>query len=179
MSTGPQRPSRGLRSRMLGPAAFVVLALAVGLLSLAAVAVRGANRPVSQAEQAEQIAAGLRCPVCQDLSAAESPAPLARQMRQEIAERLAAGDSPTAIQNRFVAAYGETVLLTPPHSGPAQLAYALPLLALIGGLAGGAVTLRAWRHRSVQPAAAPTPLAEEDRSRVDTALNHWLEEDSR
>lgn len=167
----------GPRPRLLGPGALVALAIVVALLSLAAVAVRGANKPLSRAEQAQQIAAELRCPVCQDLSAADSPAPLARQMRQQISEGLAAGDSPAAIEDRFVAAYGETVLLRPPSSGPGRLAYAVPLLALVGAVAAGAATLRVWRRRSTQPVPERAPLAAGDRSRVEAALDRWSEEE--
>ncbi|MFM6849544.1 MAG: cytochrome c-type biogenesis protein CcmH [Terrabacter sp.] len=159
--------------RLTGPGAVVALAVAIALLSVATVAVRGTHRPVSLAQQAQEIAAGLRCPVCQDLSAADSPAPLARQMRQQIAEGLAAGDSPSAIRDRFVAAYGDTVLLTPPRSGPGQLAYALPLLALLAGFGAGATILWAWRHRSRSETAGP--LAPADRARVQDALDHWSE----
>ncbi len=167
------------RSRLSGPATLVMMAVALGLLAVTVVAVRGSNHPVSRAVQAQQIAAGLRCPVCQDLSAADSPAPLARQMRQEIAERLAAGDSAEAIQDRFVAAYGETVLLTPPRSGPGRLAYALPLLVLVAGLAVGATTLWAWRHRPTEQSATAATLSAADRHRVDAALDRWLKEESR
>ncbi len=89
------------------------------------------------AQQAHSIAAGLRCPVCLDLSVAESPSGLAQRMRATIVRELEAGESPAEIRAGFVRAYGEWVVLEPPARGLTALAWAVPLLALIAGIAGG------------------------------------------
>jgi cytochrome c-type biogenesis protein CcmH len=90
-------------------------------------------------QQAHSIAAGLRCPVCRDLSVAESPSGLAQRMRGTIVHGLRAGESPDQIRAGFVRAYGEWVLLEPPKRGLTLLAWVVPLVALIVGVAGAAL----------------------------------------
>ena len=75
-----------LRRARTGLSGLVVLvAVAAGAATLVIVAV-GGHPPASQAQQVQQIAAGLHCPICKDLSVADSPAPLAQRMRQEITQ---------------------------------------------------------------------------------------------
>jgi cytochrome c-type biogenesis protein CcmH len=167
----------GSHRRPSGAALLVLFALLAGATALTVVGVRGHHVVLNQEQQAHQIAAGLRCPVCRDLSAADSPAPLAREMRQQIGQRLRAGQSPEAIRQGFVAAYGETVLMSPPHRGPGRVAYALPLLVVGGGMIAGALLLRRWRRRPAQEPAAAPPLSSADRRRVDLALSDWREEE--
>ena len=122
------RARSGVRAgRARGPGLIVLLALAAALATLAVVAVTG-KAPASPAQQVQQIAAGLHCPICKDLSVADSPAPLALQMRQQIAQKLRAGESPDQIRARFVTAYGDSVLMSPPRRGLAGTAYFLPAL---------------------------------------------------
>jgi cytochrome c-type biogenesis protein CcmH len=129
------------------PGLLVLIALAAGIATLVIVAVRG-SPPLSRAQQVQQIAAGLHCPICKDLSVADSPAPLAQQMRQEIARRLGAGESADQIRAGFVAAYGNSVLMSPPRQGLAGAAYYLPLLILAVGVMVAFVLLRRWVRES-------------------------------
>ena len=131
------------------PGLLVLFALAAGLATLVIVAVAG-HPPASQAQQVQQIASGLHCPICKDLSVADSPAPLAQQMRQEIADKLRAGESADQIRAGFVAAYGDSVLMSPPRQGVAGAAYYLPLLVLVAGLIIAFTLLRRWL-RAPQP----------------------------
>jgi len=110
----------------------------------------GGHPPASQVQQVQQIAAGLHCPICKDLSVADSPAPLAQQMRQEIAAKLGAGESADQIRAGFVAAYGPSVLMSPPRQGVAGVAYYLPLLVLAAGVVAAFTALRRWL-RTPQP----------------------------
>ena len=61
------------RARAGLPRLLVPIALAAGLTTLVIVAV-GGHPPASQAQQVQQIAAGLHCPICKDLSVADSRA---------------------------------------------------------------------------------------------------------
>jgi len=131
------------------PRLLVPIALAAGLATLVIVAV-GGHPPASQVQQVQQIAAGLHCPICKDLSVADSPAPLAQQMRQEIAAKLGAGESADQIRAGFVAAYGPSVLMSPPRQGVAGVAYYLPLLVLAAGVVAAFTALRRWL-RTPQP----------------------------
>lgn len=148
-------------ARASGPGLLVLIALAAAIATLAVVAVRG-HPPVGRAKQVQQIAAGLHCPICKDLSVADSPAPLAQQMRQEIGQKLSAGESADQIRAEFVAAYGDSVLMSPPRQGLAGAAYYLPFLVLAGGMIAAVTLLRRWLRtsRSDPPDADSSRLSE-------------------
>jgi cytochrome c-type biogenesis protein CcmH len=131
------------RARAGLPGLLVPIALAAGLATLIIVA-SGGHSPASQAQQVQQIAAGLHCPICKDLSVADSPAPLAQQMRQEIAQQVRGGESPDQIRAGFVAAYGDSVLMSPPRQGVAVVVYYVPVLVLVAGLITAFLLLRRW-----------------------------------
>jgi cytochrome c-type biogenesis protein CcmH len=137
----------------------VVLAAVAAAATLGVVAVLGQHEPGNRAEQVQRIAAELHCPICKDLSVADSPAPLAQQMRQQIDQQLAAGRSPDEIRAGFVAAYGDSVLMTPPRHGLARAAYYLPLAVLAGGALLVAFLLRRWRRPSTSDEPAPDAAA--------------------
>src|SRR2546430_17022929 len=84
-------------------------------------------------QRVDRIASGLRCPVCQDLSAADSPSPIAQAMREEIARRLRAGQDPGAIRDYFVSRYGAWILLSPRFGGLNVVAWLLPAAGAIAG----------------------------------------------
>lgn len=157
---------------------LVLIALAAALATLVIVAVRG-HPPASQAQQVQQIAAGLHCPICKDLSVADSPAPLAQQMRQEIAQKLRAGESADQIRAGFVAAYGDSVLMSPPRQGVAGAVYYLPLLVLAAGLITAFTLLRRWlRAPQPDPPRADSPrLSATQRRAVAKAVARLREEE--
>ena len=116
------------------------------LLAGAAVAV-----PVDETT-VHDVAAQLRCVVCQSLSVADSPSETASQMRGIIRERLAAGESPAEVRAYFVEKYGEWILLAPPKSGFNLLVWVVPFAGLGLGLVLVAVILRRW-SRKIPPGA--------------------------
>ncbi len=87
----------------------------------------------------------LRCPVCQGESIQDSPAALAVEMKAVVREQLAAGRTPDDVKAYFVDKYGEWILLRPRATGWNILVYAMPLLALLIGVA---VIVRATRRWS-------------------------------
>jgi cytochrome c-type biogenesis protein CcmH len=172
-------PARLGRLRTAAPALLVILALVSCVVTLTIVAARGRSAPVGEAQQVQEIAAGLHCPVCKDLSVADSPAPLAQQMRQQIAEKVHAGQSADQIRAGFVAAYGESVLMTPPKHGLAGTAYHLPLIVLAFGVLVSFVLLRRWLHKP-EPDPVPgdsAPLSSSQRRAVDAAIARLREEE--
>jgi cytochrome c-type biogenesis protein CcmH len=143
--------------RLVLPTAIAAL-LALGALVLVD-AVRP-SAPLTQAEQARQLAAELRCPDCQALSVAESQTAAAAAIRRQIVEQLSAGRSDAQVREYFVQRYGEWILLAP----TSPLAWWLPPAALVAG-----VGLLAWwlrRGRSVAPSPDPGPPDPAVRSRL-------------
>ena len=96
----------------------------------------------------DEVAAVLRCPVCQGLSVADSPTDLARNMKRQVREMLAAGYDREQVLAYFEASYGEFVRLQPPLRGVNWLVWIAPALGL---LAGGFVVARVLRRTA--PAA--------------------------
>lgn len=166
------------RARASLPGLLVLLALVAGFASMISVAVSG-HPPASQAQQVQQIAAGLHCPICKDLSVADSPASLAQQMRQQIAQKLRAGESADQIRAGFVAAYGESVLMSPPRQGVAAVVYYVPLLVLAVGLIAAFTLLRRWLRAPEPdpPGAGPTQLPAAQRRAVARAVARLREEE--
>jgi cytochrome c-type biogenesis protein CcmH len=101
-----------------------------------------------------EIAAGLRCPVCQGESILDSPAELAQQMRSVVRDQLRAGRTPDEIKAYFVGRYGEWILLEPAMTGLNIALYAFPVLLVIGGLALVVVVVKRWTR--------PMPTAPDD-----------------
>lgn len=166
------------RARVGIPGLLVMIALALGIATLAIVALRG-HPPASRAQQVQHIAAGLHCPICKDLSVADSPAPLAQQMREEIAQKLSAGKSADQIRASFVAAYGDSVLMSPPRQGVAGVAYYLPLIVLASGLIAAFTLLRRWlrRPQPESPEAESPPLSASQRRALAKAVARLREEE--
>ncbi|HEY3749309.1 MAG TPA: cytochrome c-type biogenesis protein CcmH [Pseudonocardiaceae bacterium] len=163
----------------MGRTGLAALAVVVaGLIALIVVGVRGEPPPATLALQAHQIAATLRCPICEDLSVADSPAPLAGQMRQQITQELKAGRTADQIRQNFVASYGESVLLSPPHQGLGQIAYVLPIAVVVVGAGVAVLLLWGGRQRARgRPGSRRADLTVADRSRLDDALARLREEE--
>ena len=76
-------------------------------------------------------------------------------MREELMAAIQRGDSDNLTLQAFVQKYGPTVLAAPTTAGFNRVAWIMPYLALLLGIIGTGVLVRAWRHR---PAAAPSGL---------------------
>ena len=130
--------------------------LLVLLVSIAASAQPPAA-PVSE-DTVHEVAAQLRCVVCQSLSVADSPSEMASQMRGIIRERLAAGERPAEVIQYFVDRYGEWILLAPRRRGFNLLVWVFPLAAVAAGLAIVAILVRRWTRRRRDGAPAPVSV---------------------
>ncbi|MFN0098443.1 MAG: cytochrome c-type biogenesis protein CcmH [Gemmatimonadaceae bacterium] len=103
-----------------------------------------------------EVAAELRCAVCQGISIQESPSSLAREMRDVVKDQLRAGRTPEEVRAYFVSKYGDWILLAPPPRGLNLVIYVLPVLLVLGGFIRLAVVVRRW-SRVVQPGELSTP----------------------
>jgi cytochrome c-type biogenesis protein CcmH len=107
--------------------------------------------------QVRTVASELRCPVCQGESIQDSPAALAQEMRTIVREQLAAGRTPDEVKAYFVEKYGEWILLRPKARGWNVLVYALPIAALLFGMAVVARSTRRWAGRGDTKAGDELP----------------------
>lgn len=142
------------------------VSFALALVALAVALVIGSGVTSSAVPSAAQRAAALdtqiRCPSCEDISVAQSSASSAIAVRREVARLAASGVSDRAIEQRLVAQYGPSILLSPPDSGLSSLVWLVPLVAGILALASLGVFFwrrsRSWRRLRVDgPAIGGTP----------------------
>jgi cytochrome c-type biogenesis protein CcmH len=73
----------------------------------------------------------VRCPACDDLSVAVSNATSAVAVRHEITNKVHEGQSDDKILTSLEAAYGTSILLSPPTSGLGVLLWVVPILGLL------------------------------------------------
>jgi cytochrome c-type biogenesis protein CcmH len=106
-------------------------------------------------DRTREIAAELRCVVCQNLSVADSPSEMAQQMRAIVREQLEAGKSPEEIKEFFVSKYGEWVLLKPKTTGFSALLWILPYVVLVLGVIAGLWFIRRWVAKTKRSSAKP------------------------
>ena len=126
----------------------LALLLAVALVAPAAAgeAAPAAEDPVLE-KRVIELAAELRCLVCQNQSLADSNAGLAVDLRNQIRERMREGQSESQIVDFMVARYGDFVLYRPPVKGTTALLWFGPILLVAVGLVVLFVRLR--RRRAV------------------------------
>ncbi len=110
-----------------------------------------------------------RCPTCNTpLDVSNSPA--ARDIKDFIAARVAQGQSEDQILDALVAEFGREVLATPPKSGFDLVAWIVPILLVVVGLAAIPFITRAWARRGAGDAPAPE-ISPEDAARLEDELN--------
>lgn len=133
----------------------VALGSLLALLALGAVlALRPADEPTA-AERADRLAAELRCPDCQGLSVADSPTRSAQEIRRQIDGLVAEGATDDEVRDRFVARYGDWILLAP--RSPAF--WFIPFVVVLAGAA--ALAARILRGRRDAPSGTAALSAAE------------------
>ena len=136
---------------------IALVALALALLAPGSALAPALASAVSE-ETVHEVAAQLRCVVCQNLSVADSPSEMAHQMRALVRERLAAGERPEQVIQYFVDRYGEWILLKPRRHGFTLLVWIFPPVAVVAGLTVVAVLLARWTRRTRSANADTTAL---------------------
>lgn len=121
--------------------------LALLAVVVSAIVVGTSDRDARTAEErAADIADSVRCPTCRGQSVADSDAPAAANVRTEIARRVAEGETDDEIRAALADRFGDSILLNPPRSGVAGMVWVLPVVGLVGAVAGLAVAFRRWRR---------------------------------
>jgi cytochrome c-type biogenesis protein CcmH len=111
----------------------VVLALLLVARAMASEAAPAAEDPVLE-KRVLDLAAELRCLVCQNQSLADSNAGLAVDLRNQIRERMKRGENEAQIVGFMVERYGDFVLYRPPVKAATALLWFGPILLLAIGL---------------------------------------------
>ena len=151
---------------MTRPLAGRALVLALALLAALGAAPPGGT--VTE-DQVREVAANLRCVVCQSLSVADSPSETANQMRAIVRERLAAGETPEQVTAYFVEKYGTWILLAPPRRGFDLLVWVVPFAGLALGLVLAGLAMRRWSRRAAAVPPASVDAATRERIRREMA----------
>ena len=111
--------------------------------ALAAVfAACASDSPTSLEERAQSIDRTLICPVCPGETIDQAQVELARQMRTVVREKLAEGMTRDEVLQFFVDRYGESVLAAPPKDGFNLIAWVVPIVAVVVGVAVVALVVR-------------------------------------
>lgn len=150
---------------------YAVSSLLIGVLLAAGPVSSLAQQPSDSVAALEaltsQVAAELRCPVCQGLSIQDSPTELALEMRAVIRDQLAEGRSPEEVKEYFVSKYGEWILMEPKAEGFNLAVYVLPVVGLIAGATFVFFTARKWVRQGGAAELAEEEAAEEEaRARI-------------
>jgi cytochrome c-type biogenesis protein CcmH len=133
--------------------------IATLLVSFAALAV---EPPVFSNENEElrfrELAAELRCVMCQNQSLADSNAPIAQDLRNEVLVLMREGKSDAEIKDHLVERYSEFVLYKPRWSARNALLWLTPLLVLI---IGAIVIMRIVRQQKNNTSAPQSDIEQE------------------
>ena len=123
------------------------------------------------------IARQLWCPLCNGVRLDNCELLACDQMREVIAEKLAAGESAEQIRAYFVEQYGDVVLGAPSGEGFNSLAWLLPVVLGIGGLAWlGYYVSRLVRRGAAPPATGAGAAAGQSEHNNDPYLRRVDEE---
>ncbi len=145
-----------------------LLASALACLLLLPWSARGFDQhefpTVEQESLFRELAAELRCLVCQNQNIADSNAELAQDLRREISQMIRSGDNKDQIIEFMVARYGEFVLYKPRLSASTIALWAGPLAFFALGLWG---LVRIVRSGTQKPAAIDDEALERARKLLD------------
>jgi cytochrome c-type biogenesis protein CcmH len=146
-------------------AVLVLLGLMIGGATVAA----GEAAPMAADPELEkrvnEIAAELRCLVCQNQTIADSHAELAIDLKNQVREMVRQGKTRDDVVDYMVQRYGDFVRYRPPVKPTTYLLWIGPFLLLAGGLIILTVNLRKRREL-----ISESPLSEEEHKKLESIL---------
>jgi len=143
-----------------------VLIFSLMLLSFASTALAQTPTPDTSAitaDQVNEVARGLWCPLCSGVRLDACELKACDQMKEMIAIKLAEGASEEEIRDYFAEQYGPQVYGQPPAEGFNWLAWILPVL----GLVGGGIFVWYGIRRMIRPHPAPAPAPAQTAAQAD------------
>lgn len=160
-------------SRFLGDRTAMFLAMTLAFIAMVTAACASSLELTPLERQAQAIDRGLICPVCPGETIDQSQVELAKQMRATVRDKLAEGWTPEQVKRFFVERYGPGVLSAPPQRGFSVVAWTVPPVAVVAGLAALWLAMRGMRRRSPDagvPERVGDPSLEPYLNQVDSAL---------
>jgi len=150
------------------------LALAALLVALVVTPAATAAQPKFTMDQIEQ---EVMCPVCGTrLELSHSDA--ANSIRAFIEQKREQGYTKQQVEDALVAQFGRGILASTPRSGSGLVAWTVPVLVGVGGLAVVGVAAVAWRRHAAATPLTPAAILDPDLDRrVDDALRRYDEDD--
>ena len=113
-----------------------------------------------------EIAAELRCLVCQNQTIADSHAALAVDLKNQVRDMVREGKTRDDVVDYMVARYGDFVRYKPPVKPETYLLWVGPFLLLAGGL-----VLLMGNLRKRKTVVVDTPLSEEEHKKLESILH--------
>ena len=141
----------------------------------------------AQSDRAKTIGLKLKC-MCRgcDMTATlcshpggafSGPCPTAKDMLKEVDAQIGQGKTNEQIMDAFVKEYGSVVYVEPPKSGFGLVAWIMPFVYIIAGLAVVAFVLRKWLNtRVVTPASSGPAVSKEAMDRARAQADRETEE---
>jgi cytochrome c-type biogenesis protein CcmH len=145
-------------------------------VALAALALAGPAMASEQHPSLPELEGQLMCPICEGETLAQSDSAVAQQIKAHIQRRIDQGATRSQIKRELVDQWGTRILAAPPRHGFDLLAWALPLVGVLGGAAVLGVLAWRWtRVREPEPAGQQWslnghPLGPEEERRLDEEL---------
>jgi cytochrome c-type biogenesis protein CcmH/NrfF len=133
---------------------------AVALLIAAALLLMGASGDDPGGKRFDKLGHALMCQCgcgqvmleCNHVGCASS-----EQMRKELKAAMDQGESDQQILAGFVAKYGPTVLSAPTSTGFNRVAWIMPVVIFLGGLAAVSLVVVAWKRSTPKPPPPSSP----------------------
>jgi cytochrome c-type biogenesis protein CcmH/NrfF len=118
---------------------------------------------------ANDIASKVVSPYCPGVTLHDCPSAAAVELRTKIQSWLEDGMDKAAVLDRLENEYGTTINAAPPADGTGLWAYALPIVAVVAGLALIVLLTRRWTNKG--DGRDPPALTREERSRLESELS--------
>lgn len=126
----------------------IAIGLSVAAAAVIVVGLAASDQPPASAEErVAALSASIKCPFCNGESLAESGSGVAADYRQLITERVAAGYTDDEIRQEFADNFGDSFILDTSTSSWAVALWAIPVVAMVGGVAVVASMRRAAKQR--------------------------------